>query len=228
MLAAGPVRAALAAAAPRAITAAALTCSFNVAHVTAPTAGGLGGAQSMLGVRFASKKASKASRNGGQSPGQRLGIKEYDGSPVIAGNIIVRQRGTPFRAGLNVGCGRDHTLFALKNGRVRFTREHVKWGSEHFQHRTIRYVHVIEHPHSMPLQMIQYAGPIPGFVSSPASIAPTVKALPRVSRTVLSPEDLPPVAELASVALTSTAIAPPQPRRTRAASSAPASATPSS
>ena len=69
---------------------------------------------------MAHKKAGGSSRNGRDSAGQRLGIKVFGGEQVIAGNIIARQRGTKWHPGRNVGIGRDHTLFALINGRVAF------------------------------------------------------------------------------------------------------------
>ena len=69
---------------------------------------------------MAHKKAGSSSRNGRDSAGQRLGIKIFGGEQVIAGNVIARQRGTKWHAGRNVGMGRDHTLFALTNGRVEF------------------------------------------------------------------------------------------------------------
>ena len=69
---------------------------------------------------MAHKKAGGSSRNGRDSAGQRLGIKIFGGEQVVAGNIIARQRGTKWHAGRNVGLGRDHTLFALTNGRVAF------------------------------------------------------------------------------------------------------------
>ena len=75
---------------------------------------------------MAHKKGMGSSRNGRDSPGQRLGVKVGDGQFIRAGSIIVRQRGTPLRPGVNVGVGRDHTLFALVDGHVRFehaTRE---------------------------------------------------------------------------------------------------------
>lgn len=68
------------------------------------------------------KKAGGSSRNGRDSAGRRLGVKKFGGEQVIAGNIIVRQRGTKVKAGVNVGVGKDHTLFALINGNVRFER----------------------------------------------------------------------------------------------------------
>ena len=69
---------------------------------------------------MAHKKAGGSSRNGRDSAGRRLGVKKYGGEIVISGNIIVRQRGTKFHAGDNVGMGKDHTLFALSDGAVAF------------------------------------------------------------------------------------------------------------
>jgi large subunit ribosomal protein L27 len=69
---------------------------------------------------MAHKKAGGSSRNGRDSVGRRLGVKKFGDQAVIAGNIIVRQRGTKVRAGANVGMGVDHTLFALTDGRVKF------------------------------------------------------------------------------------------------------------
>ncbi|MFZ1539171.1 MAG: 50S ribosomal protein L27 [Chromatiaceae bacterium] len=69
---------------------------------------------------MAHKKAGGSSRNGRDSESKRLGVKVYGGQRINAGGIIVRQRGTKFRNGTNVGCGRDHTLFALTDGHVRF------------------------------------------------------------------------------------------------------------
>ncbi|MBD5416142.1 MAG: 50S ribosomal protein L27 [Desulfovibrio sp.] len=71
---------------------------------------------------MAHKKAGGSSRNGRDSPGQRRGIKRYGGQPVLAGNIIVRQLGTVVYPGLNVGMGRDYTLFAKVDGVVRFEK----------------------------------------------------------------------------------------------------------
>ena len=71
---------------------------------------------------MASKKAGGSSRNGRDSAGRRLGVKKFGGQVVIPGNIIMRQRGTKVHPGNNVGMGRDHTLFALTEGRVTFTR----------------------------------------------------------------------------------------------------------
>ena len=69
---------------------------------------------------MAHKKAGGSSRNGRDSAGQRLGIKIFGGEQVIAGNVIARQRGTKWHPGRNVGLGKDHTLFALINGKVEF------------------------------------------------------------------------------------------------------------
>ena len=69
---------------------------------------------------MAHKKAGGSTRNGRDSESKRLGIKCFGGEAVLAGNIIVRQRGTRFHAGVNVGCGKDHTLFAKADGTVRF------------------------------------------------------------------------------------------------------------
>ncbi|MBW7901611.1 MAG: 50S ribosomal protein L27 [Rhodocyclaceae bacterium] len=69
---------------------------------------------------MAHKKAGGSSRNGRESESKRLGVKRYGGQLVAAGNIIVRQRGTEFHPGENVGIGKDHTLFALVEGRVLF------------------------------------------------------------------------------------------------------------
>jgi large subunit ribosomal protein L27 len=69
---------------------------------------------------MAHKKAGGSSRNGRDSAGQRLGLKMFGGEQVLAGNIIARQRGTKWHPGKNVGVGKDHTLFALINGKVEF------------------------------------------------------------------------------------------------------------
>jgi large subunit ribosomal protein L27 len=71
---------------------------------------------------MAHKKAGGSSRNGRDSAGQRLGVKKFGGEAIGAGNIIVRQRGTKFFAGENVGMGKDHTLFALRGGKVEFRK----------------------------------------------------------------------------------------------------------
>lgn len=69
---------------------------------------------------MAHKKAGGSSRNGRDSISKRLGVKRYDGQEVLAGNILVRQRGSTFHPGRNVGMGKDHTLFALVDGKVAF------------------------------------------------------------------------------------------------------------
>lgn len=72
---------------------------------------------------MAHKKAGGSSRNGRDSAGRRLGVKKFGGEQVLAGNIIVRQRGTKVHAGTNVGMGKDHTLFALEAGAVAFAKK---------------------------------------------------------------------------------------------------------
>ncbi len=72
---------------------------------------------------MAHKKAGGSSRNGRDTEGKRLGIKKFGGEVVIAGNIIVRQRGTRWKPGRNVGLGRDHTFFSLVDGHVKFERK---------------------------------------------------------------------------------------------------------
>ena len=72
---------------------------------------------------MAHKKAGGSSRNGRDTEGRRLGIKKFGGEAVIAGNIILRQRGTRWKPGQNVGLGRDHTIFALIDGNVTFQRK---------------------------------------------------------------------------------------------------------
>jgi large subunit ribosomal protein L27 len=69
---------------------------------------------------MAHKKAGGSSRNGRDSAGRRLGVKKFGGQDVVGGNIIIRQRGTRVYPGTNVGLGKDHTLFALTAGKVRF------------------------------------------------------------------------------------------------------------
>jgi large subunit ribosomal protein L27 len=71
---------------------------------------------------MAHKKAGGSSRNGRDSAGQRLGVKLFGGQKIAAGNVIVRQRGTQFHPGQNVGMGKDHTLFALTDGQVEFRK----------------------------------------------------------------------------------------------------------
>jgi large subunit ribosomal protein L27 len=72
---------------------------------------------------MAHKKAGSSSKNGRDSAGQRLGVKRGDGQQVLSGTIIVRQRGSTFHPGENVGMGRDYTLFATTDGNVKFTHE---------------------------------------------------------------------------------------------------------
>ena len=72
---------------------------------------------------MAHKKAGGSSRNGRDTAGRRLGVKKYGGESVIAGNIIIRQRGTRWKPGTNVGLGRDHTIFSLIDGHVKFERK---------------------------------------------------------------------------------------------------------
>ena len=83
---------------------------------------------------MAHKKAAGSTRNGRESQSKRLGVKKYGSQIVLAGNILVRQRGTEFHAGVNVGMGRDHTLFAKAEGRVLFETKGPK------QRRTISVV----------------------------------------------------------------------------------------
>ena len=71
---------------------------------------------------MAHKKAGGSSRNGRDTAGRRLGVKKFGGESVIAGNIIIRQRGTKMKPGRNVGLGRDHTIFALVDGHVKFEK----------------------------------------------------------------------------------------------------------
>ncbi len=75
---------------------------------------------------MAHKKAGGSTKNGRDSESKRLGVKIYGGQAIIAGNIIIRQRGTRVHAGTNVGLGRDHTLFAKKDGFVKFERRGPK------------------------------------------------------------------------------------------------------
>ena len=75
---------------------------------------------------MAHKKAGGSSKNGRDSESKRLGVKIYGGQAVVAGNIIIRQRGTRYHAGTNVGLGRDHTLFAKADGVVKFERKGPK------------------------------------------------------------------------------------------------------
>ncbi|XBC39588.1 MAG: 50S ribosomal protein L27 [Buchnera aphidicola (Chaetogeoica yunlongensis)] len=75
---------------------------------------------------MAHKKAGGSSRNGRDSHSKRLGVKHFGGELIFSGSIIVKQRGTKFHAGKNVGCARDHTLFAKSNGRVSFKKKGKK------------------------------------------------------------------------------------------------------
>ncbi len=75
---------------------------------------------------MAHKKGVGSSRNGRESESKRLGVKKFGGEKVLAGNIIVRQRGTKHHPGTNVGIGKDHTLFALVEGHVKFVKKHDK------------------------------------------------------------------------------------------------------
>ena len=79
---------------------------------------------------MAHKKGGGTTRNGRDSESKRLGVKVYGGEAINAGGIIIRQRGTPVRAGENVGCGKDHTLFALVDGKVKFVKKGI--GSKQF------------------------------------------------------------------------------------------------
>ena len=72
---------------------------------------------------MAHKKAGGSSRNGRDSEGRRLGVKKYGGESVIAGNILIRQRGTKWHPGKNVGLGKDHTIFSLIDGEVVFSKK---------------------------------------------------------------------------------------------------------
>ena len=75
---------------------------------------------------MATKKAGGSSRNGRDSAGRRLGVKKFGGENVIAGTLIIRQRGTKFHPGDNVGIGKDHTIFATINGKVAFKKTRVR------------------------------------------------------------------------------------------------------
>jgi large subunit ribosomal protein L27 len=75
---------------------------------------------------MAHKKAAGSTRNGRDSESNRLGVKRYGSEAVLAGNILVRQRGTKMHAGVNVGCGKDHTLFAKADGKVKFEKKGPK------------------------------------------------------------------------------------------------------
>lgn len=77
-------------------------------------------------TRFAHKKGMGSTKNGRDSNAKRLGVKRFGGQEVVAGNILVRQRGNKFYAGTNVGCGRDYTLFATSDGVVKFEEKNNK------------------------------------------------------------------------------------------------------
>lgn len=87
---------------------------------------------------MAHKKAGGSTKNGRDSQAKRLGVKVYGGQEVSAGGIIIRQRGTKMMAGKNVGMGKDHTLFALKAGKVEFTEKNVT----KFDGRRFKNVHI--------------------------------------------------------------------------------------
>jgi large subunit ribosomal protein L27 len=74
---------------------------------------------------MAQKKGAGSTKNGRDSAGRRLGVKKYGGEVVIAGNIIIRQRGTKFYPGVNVGLGKDHTIFSTADGKVAFKKGHL-------------------------------------------------------------------------------------------------------
>ena len=86
---------------------------------------------------MAHKKGAGSSKNGRESESKRLGVKKFGGEQVLAGNILVRQRGQKFRPGDGVGMGRDHTLFALNDGQVTFT-------TRTYNRKTRKVVHVID------------------------------------------------------------------------------------
>ncbi len=75
---------------------------------------------------MAHKKAGGSTRNGRDSESKRLGVKKFGGEQVVGGNIILRQRGTKYHAGLNTGLGRDHTIFATSEGKVEFNQRGLK------------------------------------------------------------------------------------------------------
>ena len=95
---------------------------------------------------MAHKKAGGSSRNGRDSNSQRLGVKMFGGESAVAGNIIARQRGTTWHAGQNVGIGKDHTLFALVNGKVEFApRLKVACSCRFFRQRRLRPSKTVDH-----------------------------------------------------------------------------------
>ena len=86
---------------------------------------------------MAHKKGAGSSKNGRESQSKRLGVKKFGGEQVLAGNILVRQRGQKFRPGDNVGIGKDHTLYALSDGEVQFT-------TRTYNRKTRKVVHVVD------------------------------------------------------------------------------------
>lgn len=111
--------------------------------------------------RWATKKSGGSTRNGKDSPGQRLGVKKFSGEQVVTGNILVRQRGTKFHPGENVGMGRDHTMFALKDGKVKFDFNPEK-------RRT--WIHIeVQFPSRRILNLVNVARPAAPAASIPVS-----------------------------------------------------------
>ncbi|CAL9189285.1 unnamed protein product [Musa hybrid cultivar] len=101
-----------------------------VSNVTVYSGAKVSGGLSLIFRRWATKKTAGSTKNGRDSRPKNLGVKKFGGEKVIPGNIIVRQRGTRFHPGDYVGMGKDHTLFALKEGHVRFERHKLsgrKW-----------------------------------------------------------------------------------------------------
>lgn len=103
-----------------------LLSSFQRLINTRPSRLATGETSTLGQIRTATKRAGGSTKNGGSSAGRRLGIKKFSDQEVVPGNIIVRQRGTQFHPGPHVGMGRDHTIFALVPGYVRFYK--TKWG----------------------------------------------------------------------------------------------------
>src|ERR1700710_667093 len=114
---------------------------------------------------MAHKKGAGSSRNGRESHSKRLGIKIFGGQPAIAGNIIVRQRGTKHNPGLNVGIGRDHTLFALIEGEVVFKKK--------ADNRS--YVSVIPFE-TEPVAVVEAPKPVAKAEAKPVAVAPVAEA----------------------------------------------------
>ncbi|KAI8642915.1 ribosomal L27 protein-domain-containing protein [Parasitella parasitica] len=125
------------------------TKSYSWANTTRPMiASFLQNTTESTQVRWATKKSGGSSRNGRDSAGRRLGVKKFGGQEVIPGNIIVRQRGTKFHPGDNVGIGKDHTLYALEPGYVRFYKD-----AQHPKRRVVGIVH--EREATLPIPMDQ-------------------------------------------------------------------------